>query len=243
MLVAESATRQILPPVGDGRPPSRTGERLITRPLANAKTGRARQGRSTRITGLRERKREQSRTITAETAWRLFIERGYDNVTVNDICAAADIAPRTFHRYFTNKEDVLAEPVRRMTRIVADQIASAPFDLDDAEVFTQAMFAVGRFVIDNHEWVMGLRVVARQSQHLRAAHLALRPDQERDLASLLAARRPNAPDPDLRLRLLVAYSIAAFRVWLDDYFREALDDPMSHLGEILHTVPVLGLTK
>lgn len=123
-----------------------------------------------------------------------------------------------------------------MTRIVADQIDSAPPDLDDAEVFRQAMLAVGQFVIDNHEWVMGLRVVARQSQHVRATHLAIRPDQERELATLLAARHPSAPDPDLRLRLLVAYSVAAFRVWIDDYFREALDDPMDHLGQILHTV-------
>jgi hypothetical protein len=125
---------------------------------------------------------------------------------------------------------VLAEPVRRMTRICADQIGSASADLAAAEVLRRAMLAVGQFVIDNHDWVMGLRVVARQSQHLRATHLAMRPDQEREIATLLAARLPGGPDPDLRLRLLVAYSVAAFRVWIDDYFREALDDPIGHLG-------------
>ena len=44
--------------------------------------------------GLRERKRAHSRAATVDVAMRLFAERGYDAVTVADICTAAEIAPR-----------------------------------------------------------------------------------------------------------------------------------------------------
>jgi len=183
--------------------------------------------------GLRERKREQSRAATAEAAWRLFIERGYDSVTVQDICAAADIAPRTFHRYFATKEDVLAEPVRRMGRVVTDHILAAPPTRGDGEVFSDAMVALAGFVMDNREWIRALRLVVARSPHMRASNLALRPDQEREMAALLLGRRGDASDPDWRLRLLVAFSVAAFRVWIDDYLGGSLDDPLGHLRQLL----------
>ncbi|MGI5241167.1 TetR/AcrR family transcriptional regulator [Dactylosporangium sp. CA-139066] len=181
---------------------------------------------------LRERKREQNRAATVEAAWRLFIERGYDHVTVHDICAAADIAPRTFHRYFASKDDVVAEPVRRMTAIAFERIAAAPPDAPDAEVMRRALLAVGRFVVDNRELLTGLRTVALQSSHLRATYPGVRPDQEADLAAELATRGGGAP-LQWRRRLLVACSVAAFRVWYEDYFRDDLPDPLAHLEQIL----------
>ncbi|HTJ31858.1 MAG TPA: TetR family transcriptional regulator [Dactylosporangium sp.] len=184
------------------------------------------------IESLRERKREQNRAATVEAAWRLFIERGYDHVTVQDICAAADIAPRTFHRYFASKEDVVAEPVRRMTGIVFEQIAGAPPGSSDAAVMRQALLAVGRFVVEHRELLTGLRAVALQSSHLRGSYPGVRPDQEAKLAAELAGRGGGDP-ADWRRRLLVACSIAGFRVWYEDYFRDAPPDPLTHLERVL----------
>ena len=45
--------------------------------------------------------------VIAEAAVRCFRENGYDNVSVNDICVAADVARSSFYRVFASKKDVI----------------------------------------------------------------------------------------------------------------------------------------
>jgi AcrR family transcriptional regulator len=58
-------------------------------------------------TGLRERKKQQTRQAIHEAAMKLFAERGYDATTIADIADAAGISPRTFFSYFSAKEEAI----------------------------------------------------------------------------------------------------------------------------------------
>jgi AcrR family transcriptional regulator len=185
------------------------------------------------IEGLRERKRAHSRATTVDVALELFAERGYEHVTVNDICAAAQIAPRTFFRYFPTKDDVLAEPARDMAERVAEFVTAAPAELADAEVLELAMRQLGRYVLIERSRLAAFLRVAGEVSTLRPPPLMRLADGERELVEQLLRRRPAGSSPDWRTRLLVARAVAAFRVWLGDLAAGTVPDPLQHLDEIL----------
>jgi AcrR family transcriptional regulator len=78
--------------------------------------------------GLRERKKQKTRWSIQEHALRLFQEQGYEQTTVDQIAAAAEISPSTFFRYFKTKEDVVIEdeydPL--LLKLIAGQPADRP---------------------------------------------------------------------------------------------------------------------
>src|ERR1700712_1637118 len=78
--------------------------------------------------GLRERKKQETRVALSRATIRLCVQRGWDNVTVEDIATAADVSVRTFRNYFSGKaEAVAASHLERMLRI-ADSLRAQPAD-------------------------------------------------------------------------------------------------------------------
>ncbi|NKZ00922.1 TetR/AcrR family transcriptional regulator [Nocardiopsis alborubida] len=55
---------------------------------------------------LRERKKLRTRRVLADTALRMFLEQGFDETTLDDLVATAEVSVRTFFRYYSSKEEV-----------------------------------------------------------------------------------------------------------------------------------------
>lgn len=77
------------------------------------------------MTGLRERKKQQTRRLISDIATGLFLERGFDEVTIAEIAEAADVSVATVYNYFPAKEDLFfdreEETVDRYSRFVRER--------------------------------------------------------------------------------------------------------------------------
>ncbi|SEK67552.1 TetR/AcrR family transcriptional regulator [Nonomuraea pusilla] len=76
--------------------------------------------------GLRERKKRQTRRRIADTAVRLFVERGFDQVTIAEVAAAADVSVNTLYNYFPAKEDLVLPPEEASPTRLADIVRERP---------------------------------------------------------------------------------------------------------------------
>ena len=91
--------------------------------------------------GLRERKKLQTRQLMAETARRLFAERGFESVTVADVARAADVSEATVFNYFPTKEDLFYSGLEAFE----EELLTAIRERDSGE---SVLTAFGRFVLE-----------------------------------------------------------------------------------------------
>ena len=76
--------------------------------------------------GLRERKKQQTRELIAETARRVFAQRGFDHVTVAEIARLADVSETTVFNYFPTKEDLVYWRMAAFDEQLLDAIRNRP---------------------------------------------------------------------------------------------------------------------
>jgi AcrR family transcriptional regulator len=145
--------------------------------------------------GLRERKKEQTRQSIAETAWRLFAERGYDRVSVAEIARAAQVAEATVFNYFPTKEDLFYSRLEAFGDQLVEAIGARPAG-------EPALAAFGRFLLDSGGWL-------RQAEAGDTAAL----DRLRTVNRLIAA----SPALQAREQLAIARSTRALADLLADH--------------------------
>src|SRR6476659_3998217 len=78
--------------------------------------------------GLRERKKRQTRQLISDVATMLFVERGFDAVTVTEIAARAGVSPKTVFNYFARKEDLFLDRLEELSALVTAAVRDAPAD-------------------------------------------------------------------------------------------------------------------
>ena len=121
-------------------------------------------------------------------AFRLFLERGYEQTTVDDIVALAGVGRRSFFRYFPSKEDVVFPDHERCLADMTDFLASG----DDAEEPVGRVCDAARLVLrmyaENPTFSVQRYRLTKKVPVLRAYELSVVWRYERALAEYLRAR-------------------------------------------------------
>ena len=163
------------------------------------------------MTGLRERKKQQTRELIAETAHRLFSERGFEAVTVAEIARAADVSTQTVFNYFPTKEDLVYWRLESF----ADELLGTIRDRAPGE---SVLAAFGRFVSaprgmlgtydpETRERLAALTRMIVSSPSLLAREQQIFEGYTRDLAELLGG--------DVEARVAASAMIGLHRALVD----------------------------
>ncbi|GAA4193061.1 TetR family transcriptional regulator [Microbispora amethystogenes] len=186
--------------------------------------------------GLRERKKQETRIALSWAAIRLVVERGLENVRVEDIAAEAGVAPRTFNNYFSSKGEAIAARHLERTRMIAQELRRRPASEPLWEAITSAVItqlAMGADYDDrrpDQQWQAGIRLMisepSLQGEMLRASAIA-----ENELAAAIAERTGTDVDHDLYPRLVAGAAGAAIRVAMDQWLRASPPVPVRPLIE------------
>lgn len=162
--------------------------------------------------GLRDRKKQRTRSALNRSALVLAAERGLDHVTVEDISTAAGVSPRTFFNYFTSKEEAVVGPDAETGPRIRRRVLEQPAHLGAAEALKAAMLAelAEELAEDREFWLLRMKVV-QQHPVLLARLFAGGEEAERQVVAGIAERVGLPPD-DLYPMLLAAAASAAGRV-------------------------------
>ncbi|MEV6831050.1 TetR family transcriptional regulator [Amycolatopsis sp. NPDC051102] len=189
--------------------------------------------------GLRERKKHETRIALSWAAIRLTVERGLDNVRIEDIAAEAGVSTRTFSNYFGSKGEAIVARHHDRARAIAAALRARPAGEPIWDAITQAAlqgFALGEPVPDtrvpDQAWVEGLRLMVAeptlQGEFQKAGAAA-----EAEFALVVAERTGTDVGRDVYPRLVAGVVGAALNVVTQQWL---VAEPSQSLEDILRDV-------
>ena len=165
-------------------------------------------------TGLRERKKADTRLAISRAALYLAVEQGPDAITVDDIAARAGVSPRTVFNYFATKEQAILgfDPAR--SRELGQSVLDRPPRETPLAALRGAFIEIATRTPEVAEVARARGQLVRDHPQLHPSYVAGYSDLENALVEAIAARTGLDPDRSVYPRLVVSTAIAAFRVAL-----------------------------
>jgi len=145
-------------------------------------------------TGLRELKKARARRHIADTAARLFAERGYEHVSVTDVAREAEVAEQTVYNYFPAKEQLVTDREQQTQDRLCDLIRSRPPAVTPAAAIRGFVLgsvdAIRAIPPENWRGELGYLAAISPAVHRLALELA-----DRQAAALASAISDTSPVP------------------------------------------------
>jgi AcrR family transcriptional regulator len=165
---------------------------------------------------LRARKKQKTRESIQREAMRLFGKQGYDQTTVEQIAAAADISPSTFFNYFPTKEDVVLydayDPV--LASLLLERPADEPLSIS----FRRVLEAMGGIFERDREIILARGRLWFAVPALRARIWEEMEKAQVFMSGLIAQRSGRVAD-DFETRVTVAVMVTAAMEAMGEWLR------------------------
>jgi len=176
---------------------------------AKSKLSKAKPATTAGMPGLRQRKQQQTRERLTRMAMALFLERGFEATTLDDIAAAADISRRSFFHYFASKEDVVFAWQEEITAALIAAVAARPVNESMLAAAENAISAMVRQLKPGEAIAMAR--LKRDNPALQARDQVKYEKLERALAEALGKRAGHKTER-LQARLVAMIATGAMRI-------------------------------
>ena len=176
----------------------------------------------------RESLQSKKQAVVRQEVWSaaidLFHSEGFDQVTIEQIASRAGVSRRTFFRYFSSKEDVLASSVRNFVDALSETIKSDDSAAGSLLLVKRALPIVLEPFLPSAERVMQ---IATRSVSARSAQVHQGPVVQQKLVEAFAFRANRASQPRVEDRVLAGLTLFAtslcLEMWVEQRERSLTD--------------------
>ncbi|MGW4212048.1 TetR/AcrR family transcriptional regulator [Lentzea sp. NPDC004789] len=168
-------------------------------------------------TNTRDIARAAVRAELGRVAFKLFLRNGFENVTIDDLAAAAGVSRSTFLRYFGTKEDAVLGGFEAKGELVADALRARPADEDDWTALRHALdLAIASYHEDPAATLAMTRLI-RSTPALAARKLEKQHGWRPALVCALAERAGSPEQPAIAHWVRVSAALDCFTVAIDHW--------------------------
>ncbi|TPG36449.1 TetR family transcriptional regulator [Mycolicibacterium hodleri] len=179
------------------------------------------------------------REEVSEIAIRLFLARGFDGVSVDDIAAAANMSQRTFFRYFATKDEIVLQYERQLRRRLHDAVRLRPADEGPVKALTNAFIETSTAPADRREKARERGRLLNDAPMLQARVRVVLAEADAELAELLTLRMtllPRRIREDRSRVIVVALVAVAAHAWNEWVTSDSKKDPATYLERAFHVL-------
>jgi AcrR family transcriptional regulator len=199
-------------------------------------------------TGRRERKKQRTREALIDAAFTLFVKKGFEATTVEEIADQVDVSSRTFFRYFSSKEDVVLTFQEEQFTAMKEALAAQPPDMPvitamrNAGVDMMRACEEGAYGFDPERFICVQQMMV-SSPTLFGRSLEHGQKKQAEITRIIADRMGVDPAVDMRPHVAAGTAgcamHAAFDVWMRDGersrpFSSVLDEVFALIEEGLN---------
>jgi AcrR family transcriptional regulator len=178
------------------------------------------------LPGLRERKRAETHARIQSEGLRLFVAKGFEATTLDEVAAAADVSRRTLLNYFGSKEEIVFSAKADIPQMIADAVAARPADEPLLDMVENALTDLAR--THQTEQARAITVLIGATPSLQAGDQAKYERIERLLAQTLAARK-GLPEDDVSCLVVAGAAVSILKLSTAEWLKHP-DQPPEVFG-------------